>query len=254
MVGAESELREAARAPQPAEPTCPAPPKPLALLDVFAATTLVFATDFLSRTGQLERSVFDAYWEELQALRPEAAAAYKETAHCSFSFLTDTTSMKLTQHFAEGLTADSLNNVILGQTVLPSWRKLEELGFSAERPSSAEEFARRWEAKCPDGREISRATTSCPGLLLAPSSQQLLTPGRSQLLGVRLPAAPGSQPFAAPSSLQPLPAPDSLPQGWISGSGLPPAPGSRFRRRTGLWLSRVAGWSRPRPPTSHGRS
>ncbi len=62
VVGAESELREAARAPQPAEPTCPAPPKPLALLDVFAATTLVFATDFLSRTGQLEHSVFDACW------------------------------------------------------------------------------------------------------------------------------------------------------------------------------------------------
>ncbi len=203
MVGAESELREAARAPQPAEPTCAAPPKPLALLDVFAATTLVFATDFLSRTGQLERSVFDAYWEELQALRPEAAAAYKETAHCSFSFLTDTTSMKLIQHFAEGLTADSLNNVILGQTVLPSWHKLEVLGFFAERPSSAEEFARRWEDKCPDGREISRATTSCPGLLLAPSSQQLLTAGRSQLLGSRLPTAPGSQPFAAPGSRRP---------------------------------------------------
>ena len=213
MVGAESELREAARAPQPAEPTCPAPPTPLALLDVFAATTLVFATDFLSRTGQLERSVFDAYWEELQALRPEAAAAYKETAHCSFSFLTDTACMKLIHHFAEGLTSYNLNNAILGQTVLPSWRKQEELGFFAERPSSAEEFARRWEEKYPDGREISRATTSCPGLPLAPSSQQLLTPSRSQLLGSRLLAAPGSQPFAAPSSLQPLPA--HLPLPWL---------------------------------------
>ena len=48
----------------------------------------------------------------MQALRPEAAAAYKETSHCSFSFLTDTTNMKLIQQFAE-LTADSRPTSIL---------------------------------------------------------------------------------------------------------------------------------------------
>ena len=153
----DSSRHAAAECQQKGAPLEAVPPSmPLPLLPDFAATTLVFATDFLSRVGQLERSVFDAYWEELRVLRPKAAAAYKETAHCSVSFLTDTTSMKLMQqHLGEQITPDSLYNIVLGQTVLPNWRKLEKLGpFSAGRPPSAEEFARRWEEKFPGQKAV----------------------------------------------------------------------------------------------------
>ena len=42
----------------------------------------------------------------------------------------------------EEITKDALYNLIIGQTVLPNWRRLEALGpFSAEAPQSPEEFA-----------------------------------------------------------------------------------------------------------------
>ncbi len=127
-------------------------PPELALLEVFAATTLVFAADFLARVGRVERHVFEEYLAKLRELRPGMADAYQHDAHCTVSFLTDTGSMKLIRScLSQGeLTAGALYNVVLGQTVLSSWRKLEALGpFAVEAPPTAEEFRARHEQHFP---------------------------------------------------------------------------------------------------------
>ena len=129
----------------------------LPLLDKFVVTTLVFAADFLTRIGKLERAVFEKYLQELRELSPKMADAYEHTAHCSVSFLTDTTSLKLIQRFLSGseVTPDALYNVVLGQTVLPSWRKLEALGpFAAENPPTPEDFRARHEQHYPGVKAV----------------------------------------------------------------------------------------------------
>ena len=59
----------------------------------------------------------------------------------------NTTTLKLMQAWLAGsgkLTEDALYNLILGQTVLPSWRDLEALGpFRIDAPPAPGEFARR---------------------------------------------------------------------------------------------------------------
>ena len=66
--------------------------------------------------------------------------------------VTDTTTLKLVQAWLAGgeLTADGLYNLIIGQTVLPSWRRLEALGpFRVDAPPSPEDFARRFRDQYP---------------------------------------------------------------------------------------------------------
>ena len=129
----------------------------LPLLDKFAVTTLVFAADFLTRIGKLERAVFEKYLQELREMSSTMADAYEHTAHCTVSFLTDTTSLKLIQRFLSRseVTLDALYNVVLGQTVLPSWRKLEALGpFSAENLPTPEDSRTRREQKYPGAKAV----------------------------------------------------------------------------------------------------
>ena len=86
------------------------------------------------------------------------ADAYENTTHCSVSFLTDTTALKLMQAWLAGsgkLTEDALYNLILGQTVLPSWRDLEAMGpFRVDAPRAPEEFAHRFRELYPGRRNV----------------------------------------------------------------------------------------------------
>ena len=55
----------------------------------------------------------------------------------------------------EEITKDALYNLIIGQTVLPSWRRLEALGpFSVEAPQSPEKFASCFRERFPGCRGV----------------------------------------------------------------------------------------------------
>ena len=121
-------------------------------LPEFVAVYLVFASDILVRTGKLETKVFKNYLSELHDLNPTMADAYVQTAHCSVSFLTDTTTMKLMKQWLADskISKNALYNIIIGQTVLPDWRRLEALGpFDVETPPTPEEFAERFSSAYP---------------------------------------------------------------------------------------------------------
>ena len=132
--------------------------KPLfSRLPEFVAVYLVFAADVLVRIGELEKAVFEHYLAELRALNSTLAKAYVETAHCSVSFLTDTTTLKLLrQWLADGqISKDTFYNIVIGQTILPSWRKMESLGpFYVEDPPSAEVFAQRFRQASPGTKAV----------------------------------------------------------------------------------------------------
>ena len=124
--------------------------KPLfARLPEFVAVYLVFASDVLVRVGELPKEVYEHYLAELRSVQPDMADAYEHTAHCSVSFQawltgsSSTTTLKLVQAWLTGsekLTEDALYNLIIGQTVLPSWRRLEALcPFKVDAPPSPEE-------------------------------------------------------------------------------------------------------------------
>jgi len=132
--------------------------KPLfARLPEFVAAYLVFASDVLVRVGELEKPVFEHYLAELRDLNPAMADAYVETAHCTVSFLTDTTTLKLLHaNLLDGkITANALYNIVIGQTVIPSWRKMEKLGpFNVDDPPTPEEFARRFHEAFPGQKAV----------------------------------------------------------------------------------------------------
>ncbi len=119
---------------------------------------LVFAADALVRMGELEEAVFDHYLAELRFLNSTLATAYTETAHCTVSFLTDTTTLKLLKEWlAEDgqISAAALYNIVIGQTVLPSWRKMEKVGpFDVEDPPSAASFAQRFRQAYPGTQAV----------------------------------------------------------------------------------------------------
>ena len=98
----------------------------------YVAVYLVFASDVLVRVGELEQGIFDHYLAELRDRNLAMADAYVQTAHCTVSFLTDTTTLKLVkQWLADGeISENALYNIVIGQTVLPNWRCVEALGFS----------------------------------------------------------------------------------------------------------------------------
>ena len=147
-------LRLALSAPGPFGPDG----KPLfARLPEFVAVYLVFASDVLVRMGELAEEVYHHYLAALKRIQPNMADAYENTSHCSLSFLTDTTTLKLVREWLNGveITEASLYNTILGQTVLPNWRRLEALGpFSVEAPPSPEEFARRFHERFPGSNNV----------------------------------------------------------------------------------------------------
>ena len=73
-----------------------------ARLPEFVAVYLVFGADVLVRMGELDKAIFEHYLADLRALNNTLAKAYVETTHCSVSFLTDTTTLKLLkQWFSE---------------------------------------------------------------------------------------------------------------------------------------------------------
>ena len=133
--------------------------KPLfARLPEFVVVYLVFASDVLVRVGEVEVSVFEDYLAQLRALNSKLATTYVEASHCSVSFLTDTTTLKLMREWLADdgqISAASLYNIVIGQTVLPSWRKMEKLGpFDVESPPSAEAFAQRFGQAYPGTKAV----------------------------------------------------------------------------------------------------
>ena len=120
--------------------------------------TWSFAADVLVRMGEVEVSVFDDYLAQLRALNSKLATTYVETSHCSVSFLTDTTTLKLMREWLPDdgqISAASLYNIVIGQTVLPSWRKMEKLGpFDVESPPSADTFAQRFGQAYPGTKAV----------------------------------------------------------------------------------------------------
>ena len=91
----------------------------------------------LSSMGELPGEVHQHYLAELRSMRPAMADAYENTTHCTVSFFTDTTTLKLTQAWLAGsgkLTGDALYNLIVGQTVLPSCRDLKHWAPSELMP------------------------------------------------------------------------------------------------------------------------
>ncbi len=91
--------------------------------------------------------MFDEYLAELCAIDGAAADAYLNSSHCTISFLTDTTSLKLTEQFlSKGgkVTADILYNIIIGQNIIPNWRKFQKLGpFTVSDPMAVEDCSAR---------------------------------------------------------------------------------------------------------------
>jgi hypothetical protein len=128
-----------------------------ARLPEFVAVYLVFASDVLVRIGELPKEVYEHYLAELRSVQPDMADAYENTTHCSVSFLTDTTSLKLVREWlgSETITQGALYNLIIGQTVLPSWRHLEALGpFRVDAPPAPEEFAHRFRELYPGRKGV----------------------------------------------------------------------------------------------------
>ena len=133
--------------------------KPLfARLSEFISVYLVFASDLLVRVGKMDKRVFDHYLTELRKLNPGIADAFVDTAHCTVSFLTDTTTLKLMKTWlaeGENITANGLYNIIIGQTIIPNWRRIEALGpFDVLAPPSPEEFAKRFNSSYPGQKAV----------------------------------------------------------------------------------------------------
>ena len=80
----------------------------------------------------------------------------------------------------DGKPLDALYNLIIGQTVLPSWRRLEALGpFSVEAPQSPEEFACRFRERFPNSRAYS-ASSAMAQISRAATAPFMSWPARSQ--------------------------------------------------------------------------
>ena len=85
------------------------------------------------------------------------AAAYTENAHCTVSFMTDTTTLKLIRQFLAGgmITPNVLYNIVIGQTVLPNWRTMEKVGpFGVNSPPTPEEFRKRYRQAYPGRKAV----------------------------------------------------------------------------------------------------
>ena len=99
--------------------------KPLfARLSEFISVYLVFASDLLVRVGKMDKRVFDHYLTELRKLNPGIADAFVDTAHCTVSFLTDTTTLKLMKTWladGENITANGLYNIFCKNTQLAAY-------------------------------------------------------------------------------------------------------------------------------------
>ena len=102
--------------------------------------------------------MFDEYLAELCAIDGAAADAYLNSSHCTISFLTDTTSLKLTEQFlSKGgkVTADILYNIIIGQNIIPNWRKFQKLGpFTVSDPMAVEDFGARHQEHYPNEKAM----------------------------------------------------------------------------------------------------
>ena len=104
----------------PAGASGPPDGKPLfARVPEFVAVYLVFATDVLVCMGEMPGEVHQYYLAALRSVQPNMADAYE-----------DTTTLKLVRERLSGeeITKDALYNLIVGQTVLSSWRRLEAFG------------------------------------------------------------------------------------------------------------------------------
>ena len=168
--------------------------KPLfAHMPEFVAVYLVFASDFLVRVGKVHQSVFDHYLDELRIQNASMATAYVETAHCTMSFLTDTTTLKLLHGFLQDgeITANSLYNIIIAQTVLPSWRKIEKLGpFNVNEPPTPEDFAKRFQDAYPEQKAVVPSHLKQGVLGLLGNGSEVESAGRFVFdLAAKVPAA-----------------------------------------------------------------
>ena len=190
--------------PAVSESTCgPAGPdgKPLfARLPEFVALYLVFASGTLARMGEPDH--LERYLAELHELNPQMAKAYKQVSHCTASFLTDTTTLKLIQRWLadgesargallSGITEATLYNVVIGQSVLPSWRRLEALGpFDVAAPPSPAKFAKLFRAKFPGEKAVVPSHLKQGVLNLLGAGPEVKTVGRfiHELAG-KIPAA-----------------------------------------------------------------
>ena len=134
----------------------------------FVAVYLVSAADVLVRMGEVEVSVFEDYLAQLRALNSKLATTYVETSHCSVSFLTDTTTLKLMREWLADdgqISAASLYNVVIGQTFSPAgakWRSSGPSTWSLRRlrrllPSALAEHTR--------AQKLSSQSSSSKGFL-----------------------------------------------------------------------------------------
>lgn len=146
---------------RPRKKECPIGPDGLQLfprMQEFVALFLVFASDFLTRIGSINQSVATEYLGKLADMNPLLAKAYVETCHCSVSFITDTTSMQLIKKWLSTerqLSDNALYNIVIGQSVIPDWRKLEALGpFDVDAPMSPEVFVEQFTKAYPGKRNV----------------------------------------------------------------------------------------------------
>ena len=139
---ASASLSDASKLPAGASGPLGPDGKPLfARLPQFVAVYMVFATEVLVRMGEMPGEVHQFYLAALRSVQPN----------------TDTTTLKLVREWLSGeeITKDALYNLIIGQTVLPNWRRLEALGpFSVEAPQSPEEFASCFRERFPGCRGV----------------------------------------------------------------------------------------------------
>jgi hypothetical protein len=127
-------------------------------LTSLAKVFLVFASDFMARAEPSEenKKARDSYLERLGETNPSAAKAFRESQHCSVSFLTDTSTLKLLETIRGLSLADALFNVVIGQTVLADWRIMKDVGapFRIDHPPTPEEFVQKFKSLYPGRKSV----------------------------------------------------------------------------------------------------
>ena len=90
------------------------------LLPQFCKVFLAFAADFLFRVNEIRAEVRELY---VQSLDAPVRQNFEVKRHCMFSFLVDTTSLRLLDWFHETvMTKRMLFNMVIGQTFVPDHR------------------------------------------------------------------------------------------------------------------------------------
>ena len=139
---------------------------------------------------------------------------------------------------------DALYNLIIGQTVLPSWRRLEALGpFSVDAPPSPEKFAHRFRERFPKSKGVVPSHLKQGVLSLLGNGPEAESCGRFiHDLATKIPTALAKIQDGADAItvLQQLGIPNS---GRCSWRGFSPLPTPRYTTWSNVTLETLPNWA-----------